>query len=96
MPILSNPFNLSLFSRGEQVNGFLGLDGGSTSSKCVVLNESGELLLKVYQLSKGNPLQDMKEMLTKLNDTVSQQGAQLVIQGVRRYRLCCRCIGSRP
>ena len=45
---------------------FLGIDGGSTSSKAVLCDENGELLLKVYQLSKGNPIEDTLELLQKI------------------------------
>ena len=33
----------------------VGLDGGSTSSKAVLMSEAGELLLKSYTLSQGQP-----------------------------------------
>ena len=45
----------------EKTTCFLGLDGGSTSSKAVLCDENGEMLLKVYQLSKGNPIEDTLE-----------------------------------
>ncbi|MEJ2528486.1 MAG: BadF/BadG/BcrA/BcrD ATPase family protein, partial [Sulfurovaceae bacterium] len=45
---------------------FLGIDGGSTSSKAVLCDEEGNLLLKVYQLSKGNPIVDTLELLEKI------------------------------
>ncbi|WP_294958397.1 BadF/BadG/BcrA/BcrD ATPase family protein [Sulfurovum sp.] len=45
---------------------YLGIDGGSTSSKAVLVDETGELLLKVYQLSKGNPIEDTLELLQKI------------------------------
>ena len=47
---------------------FLGIDGGSTSSKAVLCDENGELLLKVYQLSKGNPIEDTLELLEKIQE----------------------------
>ncbi len=47
---------------------FLGIDGGSTSSKAVLLDEEGKLLLKVYQLSKGNPIKDTLELLQKIKE----------------------------
>ncbi len=50
----------------EKTECYLGIDGGSTSSKAVVVDRDGNLLLKVYQLSKGNPIQDTKEMLEKI------------------------------
>jgi predicted CoA-substrate-specific enzyme activase len=45
---------------------YLGIDGGSTSSKAVLVDEEGNLLLKVYQLSKGNPIQDTLELLEQI------------------------------
>jgi len=45
---------------------YLGIDGGSTSSKAVVVDTEGRLLLKVYQLSKGNPIQDTIELLEQI------------------------------
>ena len=75
------PFQPKSFESGKVVRGYLGLDGGSTSSKCVVVDENGDLLLKAYQLSKGNPIQDMKDMLAQLDAEVAAQGAELVIEG---------------
>ncbi len=63
------------------IKGYIGLDGGSTSSKCVLLDENGELLQKVYQLSKGNPLEDMKEMFRELKQWAVEQNSELNILG---------------
>ena len=46
------------FQRGTTVGGFVGVDGGSTSTKAVLLSEDGDILCKAYQLSNGNPIQD--------------------------------------
>ncbi|PZE21269.1 BadF/BadG/BcrA/BcrD ATPase family protein [Paenibacillus xerothermodurans] len=69
------------FTSGQQVRAVVGLDGGSTSSKAVLVDEQGTILLKEYQLSKGNPLEDTKEMLKRLQDKVRKQGAELEIIG---------------
>ena len=45
---------------------YLGIDGGSTSSKAVLVNSQGELILKLYQLSKGNPIKDTVELLEQI------------------------------
>ncbi|CAA0124552.1 (R)-phenyllactate dehydratase activator [BD1-7 clade bacterium] len=74
-------FKPAQFQPGQQVHGFLGLDGGSTSSKCVVVDNQGEVLLKAYQLSKGNPIQDMIDMLGQLKQQVQADGATLNIDG---------------
>jgi predicted CoA-substrate-specific enzyme activase len=66
---------------GQVVRGVIGLDGGSTSSKCVLIDEDQRILKKVYTLSKGNPIQDMKEMFTEIRDWATSQGARLEITG---------------
>ncbi|MGB1091304.1 MAG: acyl-CoA dehydratase activase-related protein, partial [Oceanobacter sp.] len=74
-------FTSASFSDLREIQGYIGLDGGSTSSKCVLINEEGEILHKVYRLSKGNPLEDMRVMFQELKDWASNQNAELTIQG---------------
>jgi len=74
-------FHQATFEAGQVVRGAIGLDGGSTSSKCVLVDEDGEILLKEYQLSKGNPIADMKEMFARLQQKVIDAGATLEVTG---------------
>ncbi|MCI0351276.1 MAG: acyl-CoA dehydratase activase-related protein [Acidobacteriales bacterium] len=76
------PFIAAKFAPGETVRGFVGLDGGSTSTKAVLLSESGQILCKAYQLSNGNPIQDTIDMFQSLRKQVEAQGCQLEILGV--------------
>jgi activator of 2-hydroxyglutaryl-CoA dehydratase/predicted nucleotide-binding protein (sugar kinase/HSP70/actin superfamily) len=75
-------FTTATFSPGERVQGFVGVDGGSTSTKAVLLSTSGDVLCKVYQLSKGNPIQDTIDMFDGLRAQVEGQGATLDVLGV--------------
>jgi len=75
-------FTAATFRPGERVRGFVGVDGGSTSTKAVLLSTGGDLLCKVYQLSKGNPIQDTIDMFDGLRGQVEEQGATLEILGV--------------
>src|SRR5580658_371251 len=70
------------FQRGTTVSGFVGLDGGSTSTKAVLLSEDGDILCKAYQLSNGNPIQDTIDMFEKLRGQVEAQGAKMEVLGV--------------
>ena len=70
------------FQRGERVQAFIGLDGGSTSTKAVLLSEQGDVLGKAYQLSQGNPIQDTIGLLENLRQQVETQGAILEVLGV--------------
>ncbi len=70
------------FAEGTVVRGFVGVDGGSTSTKAVLLDEQGEILCKAYQLSNGNPIQDTIDMFSKLRQQVEGPGAKLEVLGV--------------
>lgn len=74
-------FTPARYEPGQVVRGVIGLDGGSTSSKAVLVGEDGTILAKAYQLSKGNPIQDTKELLLNLKESVTQQGATLECLG---------------
>jgi activator of 2-hydroxyglutaryl-CoA dehydratase/predicted nucleotide-binding protein (sugar kinase/HSP70/actin superfamily) len=66
---------------GATVRAVIGLDGGSTSSKAVLVGEDGALLRKAYTLSKGNPIEDMRQLLAQLRDSVAADGARLEVIG---------------
>ena len=70
------------FRPGERVRSFIGLDGGSTSTKAVLLSEHGDVLSKAYRLSNGNPIQDTIDLFENLRQQVETQGAALEVLGV--------------
>jgi activator of 2-hydroxyglutaryl-CoA dehydratase/predicted nucleotide-binding protein (sugar kinase/HSP70/actin superfamily) len=76
------PFVPATFRPGDVVRGFVGVDGGSTSTKAVLLSMDGDVLCKVYQLSKGNPIQDTIDMFDGLRSQVENAGATLEVLGV--------------
>ncbi len=75
------PYEDTLLEAGKTYRGVIGLDGGSTSSKCVFIDENEKILKKVYTLSKGNPIQDMKDMFTDMRGWATAQGAKLEVTG---------------
>jgi predicted CoA-substrate-specific enzyme activase len=75
-------FTPAVFQSGTTVGGFIGIDGGSTSTKAVLLSENGDILCKSYQLSNGNPIQDTIEMFENLRGQVEKQNAKLEVLGV--------------
>lgn len=74
-------FNTPLYKKGEKIRAFLGVDGGSTSTKCALLDEDGKLIIKEYTLSKGNPFEDFKVLIDKIREKTSKIGAELDIIG---------------
>jgi activator of 2-hydroxyglutaryl-CoA dehydratase/predicted nucleotide-binding protein (sugar kinase/HSP70/actin superfamily) len=75
-------FTPATFTPGQVVRGWVGVDGGSTSTKAALVDENGDVLCKVYQLSKGNPIQDTIDMFDGLRSQVEEKGATLEILGV--------------
>jgi predicted CoA-substrate-specific enzyme activase len=75
-------FTPTSFNTNQTVAGFIGIDGGSTSTKAVLLDEKGDILCKSYQLSNGNPIQDTIEMFENLRGQVEAQKAKLEVLGV--------------
>ncbi len=65
------------FKEGEVVEAFLGIDGGSTSTKAVLIDGDGNLLASSYTLSSGNPLLDVKRIVSDLRRKVESEGAKL-------------------
>jgi activator of 2-hydroxyglutaryl-CoA dehydratase len=75
------PFAPATFAPGTTVRGYVGFDGGSTSSKAVLIDEDGEILTKEYLLSKGNPVQDAKDIMAQIRAFVTGQGCELEVLG---------------
>ena len=70
-------FEPARFAPGGVVRAAIGLDGGSTSSTAVLVDEERNVLAKAYRLSEGNPIADMKVLLADLQRQVESQGARL-------------------
>jgi activator of 2-hydroxyglutaryl-CoA dehydratase/predicted nucleotide-binding protein (sugar kinase/HSP70/actin superfamily) len=65
---------------GPPMDVYLGLDGGSASTKAVLLDSSKEVLAKAYQLSRGNPIEDAKQVLAALMDQVREHGWKIRVR----------------
>ncbi len=75
-------FDPARYQPGPVIEAWIGIDGGSTSTKAVLMDKERQILCKAYQLSKGDPIGDTKEMFAKLRHQVESHGATLKILGV--------------
>ena len=64
---------------------FLGIDGGSTSSKAVLVDSDGKLLIECYQLSKGNPIEDTIALVSQIKQSPSFEYYDISGLGVTGY-----------
>ncbi len=69
------------FQNGEKIRVYLGLDGGSTSTKGVFISEEGELVATDYRLSRGNPIEDCIKIIQNLFLKVEESGAEVEVAG---------------
>jgi predicted CoA-substrate-specific enzyme activase len=70
------------FAPGSHVKAFVGLDGGSTSTKGVLLDMNKNVIARTYQLSKGNPIEDTMDIFAGLGKQIADQGCTLEVLGV--------------
>ncbi len=61
---------------------FLGLDGGSTSTKAVALAPDGALLASSYLLSQSDPISDAVTVLRDLREKLESAGGQVDVLGL--------------
>lgn len=60
---------------------YLGIDGGSTSTKAVLLDEAGTVVQKAYRLSQTDPITDALTVLQELQSAAARRGYRLEILG---------------
>jgi predicted CoA-substrate-specific enzyme activase len=61
---------------------FIGLDGGSTSTKAVALSAHGEVLATAYMLSKADPIADAVSVLRNLRIKLEPPGTRAKVLGM--------------
>ncbi|WP_300363452.1 BadF/BadG/BcrA/BcrD ATPase family protein, partial [Hydrogenimonas sp.] len=64
---------------------WLGIDGGSTSSKAVLMDDDGKIVFKAYRLSKGNPIEDTLGLLREIEAFDPQGMLRIAGLGVTGY-----------
>jgi activator of 2-hydroxyglutaryl-CoA dehydratase/predicted nucleotide-binding protein (sugar kinase/HSP70/actin superfamily) len=74
-------FEPPAFSPGDFPAVYIGVDGGSTSTKIALTDPSGKLLYRDYLLSRGNPLEDIQFLFTRLGAWRDREGIRLRILG---------------
>jgi len=67
--------------KNEKIESYIGIDGGSTSTKIAIIDTNGGLIYSDYVLSNGNPLEDIKVLFQKIKDWQNDQNAEIKILG---------------
>jgi predicted CoA-substrate-specific enzyme activase len=61
---------------------YLGIDGGSTSTKAVALDNAGEVVASAYRLSENDPLADAARVLAELHEALVKISPQVEVLGL--------------
>jgi predicted CoA-substrate-specific enzyme activase len=68
-------------SFGKHVPVFLGIDGGSTTTKAVCLSPEGEVLASAYRISQTDPIADAITVCTELHQQFAAHGTEVEVLG---------------
>jgi len=67
---------------GNEVNVFIGIDGGSTSTKGVLLDKNERVIWTAYKISGSDPVEDARQILQVLMEGFEKRGVHLDVQGI--------------
>ncbi len=66
----------------KEINAYLGVDSGSTTSKFVLINEEEEVIYRFYAHNHGEPLRVVRDGLIDLYQRCEELGIRLTILGL--------------
>ena len=69
------------------LRGYIGIDSGSTTSKCVFIDENEQVTDTFYANNQGEPLKVVREGLLALAEKYEKMGIQLEVLGLGHHRL---------
>ncbi len=78
----SEPASLASALADRKLEVFIGLDGGSTSTKAVALSPDGEVLASSYRLSQADPITDAISVLKDLSGKLGMPARPAKVLGV--------------
>lgn len=70
---------VTVYENADSLKGdvYIGIDVGSTSTKAVVTEKSGRVMLGVYTRTRGNPVKAVSEVLARIHAIFSGTGAKI-------------------
>jgi predicted CoA-substrate-specific enzyme activase len=77
-----NEIRVSSLKAHSQVQGFLGIDIGSTSTKLAVVDEAGRVMVDIYRRTLGDPLGATKKLFSALLVLCENKDTHINILGV--------------
>jgi predicted CoA-substrate-specific enzyme activase len=79
-----NPVEVDLYRRlaaGDGMDAFVGIDIGSTSTKAVIIDETGDVTAGVYTRTAGRPVLAVRAVFAAMASLIAEAGAEIRIAG---------------
>ncbi len=73
---------ISAWPAGEMLEGTLGIDIGSTSTKAALITDDGTVILDMYRRTSGDPIGATRHLLQALRSLAADRGVELRIKGM--------------
>lgn len=70
------------FAPGSEIDVWIGVDAGSTTTKVALLDRDGQLIDSGYAHNQGEPLRTGAEMLARILDRYDAEGVHITVRGV--------------
>ncbi|RME24362.1 MAG: hypothetical protein D6806_09705, partial [Deltaproteobacteria bacterium] len=79
---LGNEVRLLHWPEDGSLRGWLGIDIGSTSTKCALVDEKNRVIVDIYRKTAGDPIGATKALLRALRELAEKRGGRIEILGV--------------
>jgi predicted CoA-substrate-specific enzyme activase len=80
--IVSKPHEAVHTPSNKEMHVYIGVDGGSTSTKGVVLDAAENVIETAYMISKGNPVEDTRLIIQEMYGSAQKRGFKLDVRGI--------------
>ena len=67
---------------GSEVNGYIGVDCGSTTTKFVLLDDKARIMYSFYANNQGDPIRILRAGLLEMEDRFLQEGIHVHVKGL--------------
>lgn len=78
---INNEVNVYYDLSGKTFDVFLGMDIGSTSTKCALVGEDNKIIADFYRKTSGEPVTATKNLLRAILNLKEKYGAEFIIKG---------------
>lgn len=76
-----NEIRITRWPSSPVVDAYLGIDVGSTSTKALLVDEGGSVLVDIYRKTAGNPIGATKALFTALQEIARDRGTHIQVKG---------------